>query len=345
MVMQKSLNKKLLKTAIFSSPLIALYGVTPVYIFNEIPFHFILFAGVGILLNVLMFWLINITVINMPGIYNILWKRYLFSYLFTFIVHLFFIYLRVIIIGSDMFKEVSQYFKVSSFIAYPIISLVAINTIIIIICNSILLAQKKEDAELEIENLKINNLEAQKKVLMQQLQPHFLFNTLSALKSLIKENPEEAENYVIKLSEFLRYTVQVHNNVLVTVQDELKFTMDYIELQKVRFENALQYYIDLPVTIYNKQVPAYALQTLVENAVKHNAFTDKRPLHIKITYEAGNILVWNNKLPAKVYESSGTGLKNLNHRYKIITGKEVEVVDSSEIFLVRVHLIDKTAVK
>jgi two-component system, LytTR family, sensor kinase len=181
--MDKQLFKRLFKIALFSSPIIALYGVTPVYIFNKVPSIFILFAGSGIMINVLVFWAINIAILRYAGIGQS-WKWYLMSYGFTIVFHLFFVLLRNFLPPPENIFEGEIPFNKELFIAYPILSILAINTIILIICNAVLASQKNKNAEVEIQELKVSKLEAQKQVLIQQLQPHFLFNTLSVLKSL-----------------------------------------------------------------------------------------------------------------------------------------------------------------
>lgn len=167
----------------------------------------------------------------------------------------------------------------------PFVPAIGINTLILILSKSIILQFQKESAELEVKQLKVNNLEAQKMILLQQLQPHFLFNALSTLKSLISENPRNAEDYTVRLSDFLRYSVQAKNNEVVSLSDELTFTKNYIELQKVRFEESFKCRIEISEQYLNQKIPVYALQTLVENALKHNAFSDKKPLFIEVLIE------------------------------------------------------------
>lgn len=338
--MDQPLYKRLLRTAVISSPIIGLYGVTPIYLLNKVPFTFILFAGSGIMVNVFIFWMINIAIIKYFGSEN-KFRWYLISYISIITVHLLFVILRNVLPVPEVLPVVEIPFKKGILIAYPLISTFAINTIILIICNSLLTSEKHKNAELEIEQLKVNNLEAQKKVLLQQLQPHFLFNTLSVLKSLIKESPDDAQNYSVKLSEFLRYSIQEHRKELVTVHQELKFTTDYIDLQKVRFEDSLVFSIDIPEEVNQLYIPAFALQTLVENAVKHNSFTEKKPLFVNILFAENAITVWNNKMPGKLTDTTGTGLKNLNQRYKIITNREITVKDEKDEFSVSVPLLNE----
>lgn len=254
----------------------------------------------------------------------------MFSYIFVSSLHIF-----ITTLVPKIQIEISN----KLFIAYPIISILAINTIILMMLNGILLQYEKENAEIEIKNLKLTNLEAQKQALLQQLQPHFLFNALSTLKSLINENTEEAEKYLLNLSEFLRYSVQAHSNELVNLEEELNFTKDYLNLQQVRFHEALFCVIDLPKTEFYRKIPVYALQTLVENAIKHNAFTNKKPLHITINLENDRIKIANNRLPKQLMQPSGTGLENLNQRYKIIANKEIEVISNENEFVVYICLL------
>lgn len=342
--MDKSLYIRFIRTALISSPIIALYGITPFYVFNKELTPFILVAGLVMLVNVLIFWVANILIIRYLKAEK-KWKGYILSFAFVITFHLLLITLRETFPRPDFVIKGELTFRSDILLIYPFVSLLAVNTIIIIICNSILATQKNKTAEIEIEKLKVSNLEAQKQVLLQQLQPHFLFNTLSVLKSLIKENPDEAENYSINLSEFLRYSIQVHKNDLVSVEEELKFTNDYIDLQKVRFEGSVIFEVNIPHEVYGMTIPAYALQTLVENAIKHNSFTEKRPLHIKIDYTGDNaILVSNNKMLVKAVETTGTGLKNLNQRYKIIANKEIEITDTEDKFSAKVYLLNSSQI-
>lgn len=338
--MDKDLHIRLMKTAVISSPIIALYGVTPVYVFNKVPVIFLLFAGSVLMANVLIFWSINISIIRHLGAEK-KWRWYILSYAIIFVIYTLLALLKGTLPEPSFIAEGEVSFRKDTFIVYPVVSTIAVNAIIMIICNSILATQKHKNAEIEIQRLKVSNLETQKQVLLQQLQPHFLFNTLSVLKSLIKDNPDEAENYSVKLSEFLRYSVEVHKSDLVSLEEELKFTNDYIDLQKVRFEDSVIFNVNIPYNVYNMQIPAYALQTLVENALKHNTFTEKRPLYININYIDGDaILVSNNKMSAKAVDTIGTGLRNLRQRYRIIANKEIEIIDTKDEFSAKVYLLN-----
>ncbi len=323
------MRKNLLKTALISSPLLAIYGITPLFSLYIIDFTYFIYTVIALTFVILFFWLINIFLIDFFS-NNRQWKRYLFSFLIIISLSLALLY---------NLKDFRIRQNNESVLYYPMLLVFEINFLILIICNLMMLKHKKESTELDLQKLKLNYLEAQKQVLIKQLQPHFLFNTLSTLKSLIRQNPTEAENYSVKLSDFLRYSIKSYSYDIVILEDELKFTMDYIELQKVRFENAFSVNIDIPKESLTHKIPVYALQSLVENAIKHNAFTLKKPLHIQIQCEETILTVSNNKLAKRGQESTGTGLINLNKRYQMITGKEIIINETPETFSIALNLI------
>ena len=316
--------------AFASTPILAIYGVSPFYIFNKLPsstFFLTLFILSAL---TFIFWIINIDLIlAIPD--NKKERRYFLSFLFTSIIYL----IMLIIINPPYELRIQN-----NYIIHPFLSVLSINSIIIIISNLVLLEQKKDRAESEIQLLKISNLEAQKQVLAQQLQPHFLFNTLSALKSLIVEKPLEAEKYSVKLSEFLRYSVDSAQRELVAIDEEIKFVFDYFALQKVRFNDAIQLKMEGNAVIKSKKIPVFALQTLVENAIKHNSFTQKKPLQITISYTDQTISVANNKIYKKSSDRKGTGLDNLTKRYQMITGEKIIINNYENEFLVTLKLIE-----
>lgn len=322
------MKKKLYKIAFISSPLLAIITAAPTYMNQENKEFF--FISIWAILTIFIFccWIINIYLISKIS-YNNIFKRYFLSYLCVFLIQCF----NVFILTYLKFKP-QEYNLI-----LPFLGAIALNTLIIIISNSILFQFQKETAELENEQLKVINLEAQKQILLQQLQPHFLFNTLSTLKSLISENPNIAEDYVVKLSDFLRYSIQANKKETVSLEEELKFTKDYIDLQKVRFGEALHFNINISTSNFNNKIPVYAIQTLVENAIKHNSFTDKKPLYITVSAIDNKIKVQNNKVSKSLVLPSGTGLENLNLRYKMIANSEIEIIENEESFTVTLNLL------
>lgn len=322
------MNKKLYRAAFISAPILALIGITPAYVIDQVKVYSFLLTWLVLSGIILILWVINIAIISKINNTNSP-RRYFLSYGFVLLVQTF----NIWVIKSLDFKPPDDR------LILPYIAAVAINTIILILSNSIILQFQKETAEIEIQQLKVINLEAQKQILMQQLQPHFLFNALSTLKSLISENPANAEDYTVRLSDFLRYSVQAKKNEVVSLAEELKFTQDYFDLQNVRFGDALQYSIEIPQGLLNKKVPVYALQTLVENAIKHNSFTEKQPLVIVISANGDRITVANNRLPKTLHLPLGTGLENLNRRYKMIADTGIEIEQTETNFSVFISLL------
>lgn len=178
--------------------------------------------------------------------------------------------------------------------------------------------------------------------LKNQLDPHFLFNSLNVLTSLIEENPDSAQKFTTSLSKVYRYVLEQKNKELVTVDEELKFARTYMSLLKMRFEDSIIF--DIPDACSNPEykVVPLSLQLLLENAVKHNMVTSSKPLHIKI-YEEGEFLVVLNNLQPKqiVKKSSGVGLNNIKQRYELLTNKKVMINEGASEFAIAIPMLDK----
>ncbi|MBC3539358.1 sensor histidine kinase [Rufibacter sediminis] len=225
---------------------------------------------------------------------------------------------------------------------FPLIVALTNNTIIIVLMDLIILQRKSAQIAVENSELKMNHAIAQHQHLKHQLQPHFLFNSLNTLKSLIKKQRPEAEEYLVRLSDLLRASITAHQETTIPLKDELKLCVDYLEMQKVRFKDSFRYQIDVPDQVLSQRsLPVFSLQLLVENAIKHNAFTPEEPLTIQITYqEPGSIVVRNNKKAKQTLEpSSGIGLKNLSERYQVISGHGITITDAEQYFSVELTLL------
>ena len=198
-------------------------------------------------------------------------------------------------------------------------------------------AQKDKDLENErltsaFYNAKLNNLK-------DQVNPHFLFNSLSSLSALIREKPTKAQNYLGHLSKVLRYSLSNDNDQIVTVNTELKLLYSNIELYKLRFENGLNITIDI-VEPTNKKILHMSLQPLLENAFKHNLIDKAHPLNIRIVFDSQKVVFVNNVNARKSEEpSTGIGLLNLNERYKLLVKKEIDIESTDDYFKVTVPLI------
>lgn len=213
------------------------------------------------------------------------------------------------------------------------------NTPIRFLVNFVVMRDEKIKLELENAQLKIKNIEAACQQLKQQIHPHFLFNSLNTLKVLIKDNPD-AEIFLKRLSDFLRASITFNNENVIELREELKFCMDYLELQKVRFGEALQFTVNIPEEIKSGFVPVFSLQQLIENAIKHNALTINSPLIINVEQNSNRVIVSNNiKAKNMPEESTGMGLINLAERYKILSGDEVIIQADSNHFSVSLKIL------
>ena len=217
------------------------------------------------------------------------------------------------------------------------------NILILVLTEIILLRKKKEHVEKENNQLRIANLEGKHNLLKQQLQPHFLFNSLSIIKALIKKDTVKADHYVEMLSELLRYSVYANNNYKVTVEEEIKYVSTYLKMQKIRFKDALIFNFDIPGELLNGLVPIHSLQLLAENAQKHNMLSETSPLLIKVSGDARlrTICVENNLQPKSDFNTKkGLGLKNLRERYQLLGGTDLQITQTKDQFIVTLKLLE-----
>lgn len=176
--------------------------------------------------------------------------------------------------------------------------------------------------------------------LKNQLDPHFLFNSLNVLTSLIEENPKKAEKFTTKLSKIYRYVLTQKNEDLVLATQELTFANTYTDLLKMRFEDALIFDIPEKLSNENLKIIPLSLQLLLENAVKHNVITSDKKLRIKI-YEEENYLVIENNIHKKstLEKSTKVGLQNIVDRYSLLTKSQVIIKNDNKTFSVRLPLL------
>lgn len=193
------------------------------------------------------------------------------------------------------------------------------------------------DALKREEKLAQEKLLFQYETLKSQVNPHFLFNSLNTLSSLVQTNPSLSEEFIRKLSNIYRYILENQEKDLVSLADEVQFVRDYFSLQKIRDEEKIELKVELAET-ENLLIPPVSLQLLIENALKHNAATRKNPLVITIHNEGMDRLVVRNTLQPKLQlsHSSKTGLKNLNERYRLILKREIEIIQTETEFIVKI---------
>ena len=178
--------------------------------------------------------------------------------------------------------------------------------------------------------------------LKNQLDPHFLFNSLNVLTSLIGENPNQAEKFTTKLSKVYRYVLEQRNKDLVPIQEELQFAKTYMQLLGMRFEDAIQFNIPDSVSDGDLKMVPLSLQLLLENAVKHNVVSSSKPLVISIYEENNHLIIENNVNPKEaIGKSTKVGLQNIADRYGLITDRPVKIENNNTTFKVSLPLLYK----
>lgn len=190
------------------------------------------------------------------------------------------------------------------------------------------------------EKLKKEKVESQIEALRNQANPHFLFNSLNVLSSLVHSDPDKAEEFINKFASVYRYVLNIQDKNLVTLKEELDFLNSYIYLQKIRFKEGLEIEIDLKKEIEEHFVLPFSLQFMVENAIKHNIVSKDSPLKVNIFLKEDKIYVINNiQLRDNEDETTGMGLKNLQKRYFLLANVMPEYEQKNEEFVVSIPLL------
>jgi len=197
-------------------------------------------------------------------------------------------------------------------------------------------------SELESEKLSKENARSQLMSLRNHLDPHFLFNNLNILSSLMDKDIELSKSYLNKFAEVYRVILKTEYSDLTMVEDELDLISSYVYLIGIRFKDCVFFEFDIDKNLYNKALPPLTVQMLVENAIKHNTATVDKPVTIKIYSEGDKLIVSNNNQKKKYLprERKATGILNIKRRYAFFTDKEVEVIDSDKDFVVILPLIE-----
>ena len=194
-------------------------------------------------------------------------------------------------------------------------------------------SQKQYD-EMKKENLKMNYTSLQ-----DQLNPHFLFNNLSVLKSLIMFDEDAALKFTDNFSDVYRYVLQSKNDKLVKLGEELEFIKSYLGLHKERLGEGLKAEFAVDDIEKEKEIAPLTMQLLIENAIKHNITSRENPLNLKITVKEGELAITNNLQLKSTSYSTKTGLKNLKKRYAFLTDAEIDVTKTDDKFVVKIPLL------
>ena len=197
-----------------------------------------------------------------------------------------------------------------------------------------------KESLVQIEHYKTENMRAQLQNLKNQLNPHFLFNNMSVLSSLVYKDQDKAVDFINQLSKVYRYLLDNRNNELVELQTELNFIDSYMYLLQIRFDKNIGFKLDIPKEKSKMLLPPMSLQMLIENAIKHNEVSDEQHLLIEIGVEEDKLKVSNNiQKRTNIEPSSKTGIQNIKDRYKYFTDKAVEIQENTKSFTVKIPLL------
>lgn len=238
-------------------------------------------------------------------------------------------------VGNKLLKDIVFG---SNFINYFVVF--AVSNVFFIVFYFIQKKNRLFESQIAEQSIIAENATAQFESLKNQLDPHFLFNSLNVLTSLIEEDSEKAVHFTTSLSRIYRYVLEQKDKSLVEVKDELKFAGLFLSLLQLRFENALDVKIDEDVFEEGELIVPLSLQLLLENCVKHNVASSSRVLSIRI-YRENTYLVVENKYQPKevIHSSTGIGLKNIQNRYALLTDRLVVIEQSNEQFHVKIPLL------
>lgn len=246
------------------------------------------------------------------------------------------------LIDQTIFQEFSlAHFFENERLSYYLFPLL-FTAVISLIFHLIYFYKALQEKRVTEQKIIAGNASARFESLKNQLDPHFLFNSLNVLSSLIEENPDMAQKFTTSLSKVYRYVLEQKDKELVSLEEELAFAVTYMNLLKMRFENSIFYEVPKYLSSPEARVVPLSLQLLLENTIKHNVVSESRPLHVKIYEEDGYLILENNLQKKEVFQKrNGVGLQNIIDRYALVTQRKVQLEQDSEKFAVKIPVLTK----
>ena len=225
------------------------------------------------------------------------------------------------------------------------VTTIVIGTLVSVIILSIEIStqffNKWKQSMIEAEKYKTESVEAQLQNLKNQINPHFLFNNMSVLSSLVYKDQDKAVDFINQLSKVYRYLLDNRNNELVSLENELAFIKSYIYLLQIRFDKNIIFHLTIEEQKRSQLIPPMAIQMLIENAIKHNEISEALPLTISIQTVENKIVVINNlQLRTNPEVSSKSGLQNIKDRYHFYTDRSIEIIQDNQSFIVKLPLLN-----
>ena len=267
-------------------------------------------------------------------------NRLIVGFISTFCITLFVVFLlrifEEVIVENQSLTIYVESEKASSYLIPVVIFL-----IVSLCIHAFYFYKALQETKVKEQKIIATTANAQFESLKNQIDPHFLFNSLNVLSSLIEENPENAQKFTTSLSKIYRYVLEQKDKELVAVEEELAFAKIYMQLLAMRFENSISY--ELPEnTNANSKVVPLSLQLLLENCIKHNIVSSSKPLHIKISIEDNQLVIENNWQKKEVLtDGKGVGLQNIVNRYALLTERKVKIVQDEKSFKVYLPILTK----
>lgn len=272
---------------------------------------------------------------------NMTLKRSIISFSLSFVATLFCVLLLRILEDVIIEGETLQQFFAEETASNYYFAM-GITIILLLIIHVFYYYRRYLENRVKREKIIAGTASAQFESLKNQIDPHFLFNSLNVLSSLIEENPDNAQRFTTSLSKVYRYVLEQKDKELVSVEEELAFAKTYMNLLKMRFEGSLFYELPQKNSETDAKVVPLSLQLLLENTIKHNVVSPQRPLHIRI-FESNGYLVVENDLQKKevLQDRRGVGLQNIVSRYGILTSRKVVVEETDRHFRVKLPILTK----
>ncbi|MET3877889.1 histidine kinase [Chitinophaga sp. OAE865] len=283
----------------------------------------------------LLMWYFNIYILSgqsdQPRKQSISYSKLLSSLLFGLVVMLGLAYIQQLILSHINFGPAMLMVEVRG---------ILINLVFYMFLHLLQQNYENQHVTMELERIKSDNLSAQYELLKQQVNPHFLFNSLNTLKAMVESGEQEAVDFIIKLSNFYRFTLESRKLDLIHVREEMDILNAYLFLQKARFGDGFTFTSTLSDQLLETLIPPFTLQLLVENCIKHNIVSLDKPLHIRI-YEEDDKIIVENQVQQKTGEqnSLGVGLKNIDLRYQHLMQQHIDIVANEKTFKIKLPLI------
>lgn len=307
-------------------------GIRAIDVANEIVFTF---------LSLVLLFAVNTLLFRFnKAALSIGWQKIILSFVLTWILNNLlaygFVYLHQVLHIPAIDAMIHHYL-------HPLRDFI-ISCIVTGSCYIIYLVRRQQQVLIENQQLVAENNLNQYEALKNQLNPHMLFNSLNTLQSLVREDATKAQNYIQELSRVLRYTLQGNTSQKVTLHEEMEFVSAYIFLMKMRYEDNLQFNLQIEKQYEDTYLPPMAVQMLIENAIKHNEISNRHPLVIRIFTDTEGGVTVSNPIQQKRSHSGGTGigLANLSKRYQLLFHRDIHIKEDTH-FIVHIPLIPKQA--